>query len=90
MLIQAAGSPHDALAVGCRYASCRLRTAWPGCQEDAPTGGADHIRSSLLVVFEDTATASCAGVGSRGPPEDRDAGCRVYAGLSRASQQGGC
>ena len=50
------------------------------------TGGANHIRSSLLVVFEDTATASCAGVGSRGPPEDRDAGCRVYAGLSRASQ----
>ena len=28
------------------------------------TGGANHIRSSLLVVFEDTATVSCAGVGS--------------------------
>ena len=33
------------------------------------TGGANHIRSSLLVVQEDT--VSCAGVGSSGPPEDR-------------------
>ena len=41
------------------------------------TGGANHTRSSLLVVQEDT--VSCAGVGSSGPPEDREAGCRVSA-----------
>ena len=62
----------------------------PGCHGSCATGGANHIRSSLMMVLEDTATAGTAGVGSRGPPEDREAGCRVYAGLSRASQQGGC
>ena len=64
------------MSVGCRYASCR--------QEAAATGGANHIRSSLMMVLEDTATVGTAGVGSSGPPEDREAGCRVYPGLSGA------
>ena len=42
MLIQAAGSQALALTVGCRYASCRLRTTWPGCQE-----GARRVDASL-------------------------------------------
>ena len=51
------------------------------------TGGANHIRSSLLVVQEDT--VSCAGVGSSGPPEDREAGCRVRPRGSQWHQRGG-
>ena len=84
MLIQAAGS--QALALTKRLLPLPDSLA---SRRVAPTTSAAAFWCHL-VVFEDTATVSCAGVGSRGPPEDREAGCRVYAGLSRASQQGGC
>jgi len=71
MLIQAAGSQALALSILRLSGSCA-------------TGGANHIRSSLMMVLEDTATGGTAGVGSSGPPEDREAGCRVYPGLSGA------
>eukprot|EP00964_Phaeocystis_antarctica_P040099 scaffold22938_cov56-Phaeocystis_antarctica.AAC.3 len=60
----------------------RPRLALPG--QAVRKLGANHIRSSLMMVLEDTATVGTAGVGSSGPPEDREAGCRVYPGLSGA------
>ena len=53
------------------------------------TGGANHIRSSLMMVLEDTASVWTTKWSSSGPPEDREAGCRVYPGLSARSHEGG-
>ena len=75
MLIQAAGSQAP------RQQAQADTTVAAGA---AAKGGANHIRSSLMMVLEDTATGGTAGVGSSGPPEDREAGCRVYPGLSGA------
>ena len=78
MLIQAAGSQAPRQQA---QADAAHTTVAAGA---AAKGGANHIRSSLMMVLEDTATASTVGVGSSGPPEDREAGCRVYPGLSGA------
>eukprot|EP00964_Phaeocystis_antarctica_P105691 scaffold70693_cov58-Phaeocystis_antarctica.AAC.1 len=56
---------------------------------DCATGGANHIRSSLMMVLEDTASVWTTKWSSSGPPEDREAGCRVYPGLSARSHEGG-
>ena len=89
MLIQAAGSQaprQQAQAEGLTLRVAENTTVAAGA---AAKGGANHIRSSLMMVLEDTATVSTAGVGSSGPPEDREAGCRVYPGSRARSHEGG-
>ena len=79
MLIQAAGSQAPRQQAQAEGLTLRVVAVAAGA---AAKGGANHIRSSLMMVLEDTATGGTAGVGSSGPPEDREAGCRVYPGLS--------
>jgi hypothetical protein len=64
MLIQAASSQDLALTVGLsvRYRLSVRRLA--KLSGNRATGGANHIRSSLLMVAEDTAAVSTAEVGS--------------------------
>ena len=80
MLFQAARSQALALTVRCRklHAVCAL----PDQAFRKMRGGwrQNHIRSSLLMVLEDTATVSTAKLASSGPPEDRES-------LSSASTQ---
>ena len=48
------------------------------------TGGANHIRSSLLVVFEDTTTVSCAKAAREWAQEDHRRIARLAAASTRA------
>ena len=48
------------------------------------TGGANHIRSSLLVVFEDTTTVSCAKAAREWAQEDHRRIATLAAASTRA------